>query len=142
MNTILAHSGRMIYFRENSSMCHGLSMGRMVSTTVDSFTNGVSLIQGQLLMTTNGQALTLVLHTVVLVPFNHMLLMALMQLGIWHKTQTTFPLKTIIKGALMSLRQDDPVKQIQGYWVKGGSQSGGTPDRKNPMLESSGLWYL
>ena len=54
-----------------------------------------------------GWALTLVLSMVVLVPSNCVPLMALMQLGIWNKTYTTFPLKTIIEGALMSPRQDD-----------------------------------
>ena len=55
-----------------------------------------------------GQALT----PVVPVPCNHMPLMALMQLGIQNKTQTTFPLKTVIEGALMRPRQDNLVNRV------------------------------
>ena len=57
-------------------------MSRMVSTIMDDFTDGMVSVRGRLLMTTNGWALTLVLHLVVLVPSNHVPSMALMQLGI------------------------------------------------------------
>ena len=62
---------------------------------------------------------TLMLRMVVLVPSNHVPLMALTQLGIQNKTQSNLTLKTIAEGALMSPRQDDPVNWVQGYWIGG-----------------------
>ena len=118
---------------------HSFSMGRVVSTTVNGFTDGMSSVRGWLLATTNGQGLTLVLCSVVLVQSNQVPSMALMQLGIWNKTQTTFPLKTIIKGVLTSPRQDELVNWVWGYWVTGESQSGGTPDQQNLIPESPRL---
>ena len=75
------------------------------------------------------------LRMVVLVPSNHMPLMALTQLGIWNKIQTTLTFKVIIEGALTSPRQYDPANQVQG-WIRGKGQSGETPDQLNPIFKS------
>ena len=64
-------------------------------------------------------------------------LMALVQLSIRNKTQTTFPLKTIVKEARISPGQDDPANRVRGYWIRGRGQSSETPDCLNLIPEFS-----
>ena len=79
----------------------------MVSTKRLDVTDGSSNIVRRLLANSFGRALTPVLPMVVLVPFNHVTTLALVQLGIRNNYSNNLSLE-IIKGAPMSPRQDGP----------------------------------
>ena len=97
------------------------------------------------LMTTHklflGWALTPALPTVVLVSFNHVTTLALVQLGIQNNYSNNLSLE-IIKGALTSPKQDSPANQVTRSFDWLGEADLVLPDWQNPVPGPSGPEYL
>ena len=113
----------------------------MVSNKRLDVTDGSSKIIRQLLANSFGQALTPVLPTMVLVSFNHVTTLALAQLGIRNNYSNNLSLE-IVKGALMSPRQNGPATRVMRSFDWLGEADPVLPDRQNPVPRPSGPKYL
>ena len=110
----------------------------MVSTKCLDVTDGSSNIVRWLLANSFWQALTPVLPTVVLVPFNHVTTLALAQLGIWSNYSNNLSLE-IIKGAPKSPRQDGPANRVTRSFDWLGEADPVLPDWQNQSPGPLGL---
>ena len=88
-----------------------------------------------------GWALTPALPMVVLVLFNHVTTLALVQLGIQNNYLNNLSLE-IIKGALMSPGQDGLVNRVMRLFDWLGKADLVLPDQQNPVPGPSGPGYL
>ena len=110
----------------------------MDSTKHLDVTDGSSNIVRRVLANSFGWALTPVLLMVVLVPFNHMTTLALVQLGIWNNYSNNLSLE-ILKGDPTSPRQDSPANRVKRSFDWLGEADPVLPDWQNPVPGPSDL---